>query len=328
MSRVLITGATGAIGTALTRRLLGDPQYEVRISDERPAPQWMRESCEIHHGDLRLAAQARAALDGCSQVVHLGSAEHASLTLDRLAYRSIEHDSTLALRMIDAALELDLERFLLASSGRVFERAETFPTPEEYLPQCLLARSPAGFAALFAERAARAAQAERGLRLTICRPFDVYGASAPPNDGAASEGATEIDRLLVELARSASAGRPAGGQAELELLAAGGQIRTPTHVSDIADGLALALGSSHAIGEDFNLAGSEELSLQEIARIAWSGVGAKARVPVLSGASASVAGPQRSSPAVEKAERLLGWQARIQAGEGIAASARRAFQGL
>ena len=53
MSRVLVTGGAGTIGAAVVRRLLSDPAYEVRVSDQRLAPQWMREGCEVHTGDLR-----------------------------------------------------------------------------------------------------------------------------------------------------------------------------------------------------------------------------------------------------------------------------------
>ena len=60
MSRVLVTGGAGTIGAAVVRRLLADPAYEVRVSDQRPAPQWMREGCEVHTGDLRDARRRRA----------------------------------------------------------------------------------------------------------------------------------------------------------------------------------------------------------------------------------------------------------------------------
>ena len=53
MSRVLVTGGAGTIGSAVVRRLLGDPDFEVRVSDQREAPLWMREGCEVHRGDLR-----------------------------------------------------------------------------------------------------------------------------------------------------------------------------------------------------------------------------------------------------------------------------------
>ena len=38
VSRVLVTGGAGTIGAAVVRRLLADPAYEVRVSDQRPAP--------------------------------------------------------------------------------------------------------------------------------------------------------------------------------------------------------------------------------------------------------------------------------------------------
>ena len=38
MSRVLVTGGAGTIGAAVVRRLLRDPRYEVRVSDQREAP--------------------------------------------------------------------------------------------------------------------------------------------------------------------------------------------------------------------------------------------------------------------------------------------------
>ena len=53
MNRVLVTGGAGTIGQAVVRRLLQDPSFEVKVSDQRTAPDWMREGCEVHTGDLR-----------------------------------------------------------------------------------------------------------------------------------------------------------------------------------------------------------------------------------------------------------------------------------
>src|SRR6266581_2740870 len=73
MSRVLVTGGVGMIGAAVVRRLLSDPEFEVRVSDQRPAPHWMREGCAVHTGDLRLPAEALAATKGCTHVIHLAA---------------------------------------------------------------------------------------------------------------------------------------------------------------------------------------------------------------------------------------------------------------
>ena len=66
MNRVLVTGGAGTIGAAVVRRLLRDPDFEVRVSDQRQAPDWMREGCEVHTGDLRVLDEAREATRGCT----------------------------------------------------------------------------------------------------------------------------------------------------------------------------------------------------------------------------------------------------------------------
>ena len=38
MARVLVTGGAGTIGGAVVRRLVRDPDWEVRVADEREVP--------------------------------------------------------------------------------------------------------------------------------------------------------------------------------------------------------------------------------------------------------------------------------------------------
>jgi nucleoside-diphosphate-sugar epimerase len=316
MSRVLVTGGAGTIGTAVVRRLLSDPAYDVRVSDARPVPLWMREGCELHTGDLRLPAQARAATKGCSHVIHLARAGGVAAASEH-PHTTIELENALHGAVVRGALERDIERFVYVSSELVFERAELFPTPEEHLAECPAPSAASGFATLSGERYCEAANREHGLAYAICRPFGAYG---PPTT-AAAESSTEA--FVAELIGAALDGGPPG----LQLL--GQRTCTPTHVDDIAAGIVLALGSSAALNEDFNLGGSRELALRDLARLVWEACDAdpaaltpkrqaSKRPPPGRPAPAHAAGAERSRPSVEKALELLGWQAQIDLERGLA----------
>ncbi len=134
MSRVLVTGGAGTIGSAVVRRLLADPAYEVRVSDQRPAPQWMREGCEVHTGDLRELEQARRATEGCAQVIHLAAIVGGIANFHRLPHTLTEVNNALYNAVVRAAIEAEVERFVYVSSSMVFERATSSPRPRRTCP--------------------------------------------------------------------------------------------------------------------------------------------------------------------------------------------------
>ncbi|MCL2770239.1 MAG: NAD(P)-dependent oxidoreductase [Solirubrobacterales bacterium] len=309
MTRVLVTGGAGTIGAAVVSRLLRDPAYEVRVSDQRPAPRWMREGCEVHTGDLREAQQARRATRGCGRVIHLAAIVGGIANFHRLPHTLTEVNSALYNAVIRAALDEQVERFLYVSSSMVFERAERFPTPEEYLPNCPAPRSAYGFSKLTGEVYCRAAHEEHGLRYTICRPFNAYGPGELPD---AEPG---IAHAVPDLIRKALS-----GQRPLQIFGSGEQTRTLTHVDDIADGVVTAMGSPAGLGEDFNISASRELTVAEIARIVWEACGRDPEEFELEHLRSFAVDVPRRWPSVEKARRLLGWEARIDVEDGIAAT--------
>jgi UDP-glucose 4-epimerase len=310
MSRVLVTGGAGMLGAAVARQLLADPDYDVRIADERDAPQWMREACEIRSADLRTAAHAQATVKGCSHVIHLANFRAAEPGAE-LAHTRIEYENAVHSAVIRAALDGGVQCFVYVSSPLVFERAELFPTPEEYLPQCPVALSPGGFSSLTGERYCRAANDEHGFPFTICRPFAAYGPTAPDAD---EPGAS---RAVAELLLGALAGaRP------LQVRAAVEQTITPTHADDVACGIVAALGAPAALNEDFNLASSRELSVAEVAQIVWRTCGEDPDELALEQLAADGHEPARSLPATDKARELLGWEAQISFEDGVAAAVR------
>ena len=134
MNRVLVTGGVGAIGATVVRRLLGDPDWEVRVSDQRDVPGWMREGAAVHAGDVRDPAEAKRAVSGCTHVIHLDTAEGSGPFTQYGVLVSL----------LQAAADEGVERFVYVSSAE----------------------------ALAGELLARAAHEELGLPYTICRVFD------------------------------------------------------------------------------------------------------------------------------------------------------------
>jgi UDP-glucose 4-epimerase len=309
MSRVLVTGGAGTIGAAVVRRLLSDPAYEIRVSDQRVAPQWMREGCEVHTGDLRDLEEALTATRGCEQVIHLAAIVGGIANFHRLPHTLTEVNNALYNAVVRAALDVEVERFVYVSSSMVFERAQLFPTPEDYLLDCPVPVSAYGFSKLTGEVYCRAAHEEHGLPFTICRPFNAYGPGEMPD---AEPGIAHAVPDLINKVLS--------GQRPLEIFGSGEQTRTLTHIDDIADGIVTAMSSPAALNEDFNISASRELTVAEIAKIIWVACGGDPDELELRPMPTFAVDVPRRWPSVEKAAELLGWEARIEVEDGVAAT--------
>jgi len=310
VSRVLVTGGAGTIGAAVVRRLLRDPEFEVRVSDQREAPDWMREGASIHTGDLRDVAEAREAISGCSHVIHLAAIVGGIANFHKLPFTLSEVNHALYNAVFRAAIDEGVERFTYVSSSMVFENAEEFPTPEDYLPRCPPPRSAYGWSKLAGEVYCRAAHDEFGLPFTICRPFNAYGPGELPD---AEPGIAHAVPDLIT--------KSFGGVAPLAIFGSGEQTRTLTHVDDIADGIVTATGHPGGLNEDFNISAPEELTVAQIAALCWEAAGNDRADFALEHLPSFKVDVQRRWPSVEKAERLLGWKARIELRDGIRATA-------
>ena len=308
MNRVLVTGGAGTIGSAVVRRLLSDSSWEVRIADHREAPVWMRQGCEIRTADLRRLDAAGEAVDGCSHVIHLAAIVGGIANFHKLPFTLFEVNNALTGALTHAAVDHEVERFLYVSSSMVFERATEFPTTEAHLEHCPAPRSAYGFSKLAGEVYTRAAHDQHGLRYTICRPFNAYGPGELPDRDEPG-----IAHAVPDLIHKALTGRR-----PLEIFGSGEQTRTITHVDDIADGIVTAMAAPAGENEDFNISASEELTVAELARIIWEACGNDPEEFELAHLPSFPVDVERRWPSVEKARRLLGWEARIELRDGIA----------
>jgi len=306
--RVLVTGGAGTIGGAVVRRLLDDG-LDVRVSDQRPAPAWISAATDVHTGDLCVAAEAREAAAGCTHVIHLAAIVGGIANFHRLPHTLLEVNTGLYNSVFRAALDEGVERLVYVSSSMVFERATEFPTTEEHLLDCPAPRSAYGFSKLAGEVYCRALHDEHGLPFTICRPFNAYGPGELP------ENEPGIAHAVPDLIR-----KTLSGQRPLQIFGSGEQTRTLTHVDDVATGIVAAMAHPAGENEDFNVSATEEVSIAELAALVWEACGEDPAELELERLPSFAVDVQRRWPSVEKAQRLLGWEARVDLRDGLAAT--------
>jgi UDP-glucose 4-epimerase len=155
----------------------------------------------------------------------------------------------------------------------------------------------------------RAAHDEHGLPYTICRPFNAYGPGEMPED---EPGIAHMVPDLIRKCLSLPRGAP------LPIFGDGTQTRTLTHIDDIADGIVTATGSPSGLNDDFNISAADERTVAELAAIIWEACGRDPDEFALEHLPSFEVDVVRRWPSVEKARRLLGWEARIEVHDGIA----------
>jgi nucleoside-diphosphate-sugar epimerase len=267
----------------------------------------MQERCELHTGDLRQATVAASAVAGCSHVIHLAAIVGGIANFHKLPFTLIEANNALTGAVARASIETDVERFVYVSSSMVFENAREFPTTEAHLLQCPAPRSAYGFSKLAGEVYMRAAHDEHGLRYTICRPFNAYGPGEIPDPQEPGIAHAVPDLIAKALA----------GQQPLQIFGSGQQTRTLTHVDDIAEGIVTSMTARAGENQDFNISATEELTVAEIARLIWDSCGQDPERLTLEHLQPFEIDVQRRWPSVEKARRMLGWEARVDLRQGI-----------
>jgi nucleoside-diphosphate-sugar epimerase len=267
----------------------------------------MGEDVEAHSADLRSHAHADEAVAGCSHVIHLAAIVGGIANFHKLPFTLLDANNALTGAIVAAAVEHQVERLVYVSSSMVFERATEFPTTESHLPSCPTPHSAYGFSKLAGEVYARAAREEHDLRYTICRPFNAYGPGERPEPGEPGIAHAVPDLIAKALTH----------QRPLQIFGSGAQTRTLTHVDDIADGIVTAMASPAGENEDFNISASRELTVTEIARLIWETCGNDPDELEFEHLPSFEVDVQRRWPSVEKARRLLGWEARVELEQGI-----------
>lgn len=179
--RVLVTGASGFVGSALLARLATDARHLLRAAVRRPLPDLDPAIEQAAVGDLDAATDWRDALAGVDVVVHTAARVHVmrDREADPLqAFRRVNVEGTR--RLARDAAAAGVRRFVFLSSikvngestspGRPF-RADDVPAPVD----------PYGVSKREAEAALQEVGRDSGMQWVVIRPPLVYGPGVKAN---------------------------------------------------------------------------------------------------------------------------------------------------
>ena len=214
-----------------------------------------------------------------------------------------------------------LRKVTYMSSSMVFESADSWPSFEGQEREIPPPLSSYGFQKLAVEYFARAANDQYGLPYTIVRPFNCVGTGE-----SRALGDEEILSGNIKLAMSHVVPdlvlKVLKGQDPLHILGSGEQVRHYTYGGDLARGIVLAMEHPDAEGEDFNLSTAESTTVRELAELIWRKIKG-ADVPLrLVHDEPFEYDVQRRVPAIEKAKRVLGFEATTSLDQTLDRSSR------
>lgn len=304
--RVLVTGATGVVGSWLTRRLVDDGAYVVAlVRDMDPQSELLRsgtlERISVVSGELEDArAVARAVVEHeVDTIMHLGAQTIVGAALrDPAATFASNLQGTW--NVFEAArLHPDLVRaVVVASSDKAYGAAEQLPYTEE-LP--LRGRSPYDVSKSCTDLLATSYATTYGTPTLIARCGNIYGG-----------GDLNWSRIVPGTIRSLLHG-------EQPIIRSDGTFhRDYLHVDDAVDAYLLlaatALEGRH-LGEAFNFGHESPVTVREIYDLTCRAtVGHEVEANVLGKAEHEIRDQWLSAA---KARTALGWTPRVSLEEGL-----------
>ncbi len=181
LTRYVVTGGAGFIGSALARALLARQDGEVRVIDNLLTGraenlEEIRSRIEWNRSDIRDAAALGNAIRGADIVFHLAAIPSVPRSIcDPVPSHEVNIDGTF--NVLRASAEAKVGRLVYAASSSAYGDTPILPKTESMLPR---PKSPYAVQKLVGEHYASVFQSCFGLETVALRFFNVYGERQDP----------------------------------------------------------------------------------------------------------------------------------------------------
>src|SRR3954469_24293542 len=315
--KTLVSGSSGFIGGYVVEELLRRGHEVVGVDnfskygkvsksyDDNP-------SYRLVEGDARDVDLMTELLSDCDHFV-AGAALIGGISYFHVyAYDLLAQNERIIAASCDAAIKAlsggRLKKVTYMSSSMVFESTDRWPSEEGDERRGPPPLSSYGFQKLAVEYFARAAWDQYKLPYTIVRPFNCVGIG----EGRAL-GDVEVPSGNVTLAMSHVVPdlvqKVLKGQNPLHILGTGEQVRHYTYGGDLARGIVDCVESDKTVNDDFNLSTAESTTVLDLADLIWRKIkGPDVPLRYVSD-PAFEHDVQKRVPSVEKAKRVVGFEA-------------------
>ncbi len=303
MSRILITGGAGFIGSHLVDRLLADGHSVIALDNL-----FTGHPRNISH----LAGHARFKFvkHDVTEYIYVEGKLDAILHLASLPspvdYLR-EPIKTLKVGALGTHKALGLARahratFLLASTSEVYGDPQVHPQPESYWGNVnpIGPRGVYDESKRFAEAMTMAYHRYHGIDTRICRIFNTYGPRMRADDG----------RVVTNFIAQGLRGQP------LTVYDDGARTRSFCYVSDLVEGMVRLLTSNEV--EPVNLGNPREMTVLEFAKTVQRLIGGKCDISFISPKDERTKDdPHIRQPDIARARQILTWEPQVSLEDGL-----------
>jgi len=303
-NRCLVTGVAGFIGSHLAERLLQEG-YEV-LGVDCFTDYYPRRIKERNLGQLRAApgfhfveadlcsVDLQALFEGTGKVLHLAAQAGVRASWGQSFGVYAENNILATQRLLEAAKDCGVDRFVYASSSSVYGDTPDLPMRED---SRLRPVSPYGVTKLAGEHLCLLYHANHGLPTVATRYFTVYGPRQRP------------DMAFHRFIKAIRDGET------ISVYGDGEQTRDFTFVQDAVHATVLVL-QSDAVGTVFNVGGGSRVTVNETIAMLESIIGKRARIEHQPAQPGDV---RHTLSDTSRAQRLLGYAPRTDLQTGLEA---------